>query len=286
MSAPKSKEELHTLLGMYKYLSRYIPNLSTSNQPLRDLMKAKVWRWDGIHEATRNTIQDSICKNLAYFSQHAKLTEVVTDTSQHGVGTQLLMDGAIVAFASRSLSETVKRYSQIEKELLAITFACKHFHQYLFGRKVYVTTDHKPLEANFSKAINRAPPRLQRMMLAIQPYDLTCHYRPGKEIPVADTLSRLYLPDVDKEAESEGELAIHTFFKQIPITKKRMEHIRQESLHDEELSIFMQIKENGWPENRKDALVSTTPYWNYRDELVVNNGLFFQKGKGLSFPKH
>ncbi|KAK2721885.1 hypothetical protein QYM36_004010 [Artemia franciscana] len=91
---------------MYNYLSQYIPNLSTSNQPLRDLMKAKVWKWYGIHEAARKTIQDSICKNLAYFSQHAKLTEVVTDASQHGVGAQLVMDGATVAFASRLLSET------------------------------------------------------------------------------------------------------------------------------------------------------------------------------------
>ena len=96
-------------------------------------MKAKVWKWDGIHEAARKTIQDSICKNLAYFSQHAKLTEVVTDTSQHGVGAQLVMDGATVAFASRLLSETERQYSQMEKELLAIMFACKHFHQYLFG---------------------------------------------------------------------------------------------------------------------------------------------------------
>ncbi|KAK2710841.1 hypothetical protein QYM36_012133 [Artemia franciscana] len=257
MPAPKSKEELHKLLGMYNYLSRYIPNFSTSNQPLRDLMKAKVWKWDGIHEATRKTIQDSICKNLAYFSQHAKLTEVVTDTSQHGVGTQLLMDGATVAFASRSLSETERQYSQMEKELLAITFACKQFHQYLFGRKVYVSTDHKPLEAILSKAINRAPPILQRMMLAIKPYDLTFHYRPGKEIPVADTLSRLY--------QSQ---------------KRGMEHIRKVSLQDEELNILMQIIENGWPENRKDAPVSTTPYRNYRDELVVNNGLILEGERG------
>ncbi|KAK2708414.1 hypothetical protein QYM36_014131 [Artemia franciscana] len=115
MPAPKSKEELHRLLGIYNYLSRYVPNLSTSNQPLRDLMKAKVWKWDGIHEAARKTIQDSICKNLAYFSQHAKLTEVVTDASQHGVGAQLVTDGATVAFASRSLSETERRYSQMER---------------------------------------------------------------------------------------------------------------------------------------------------------------------------
>ena len=89
---------------------------------------------------------------------------------------------------------------------------------------------------------------------------------------------------MDKEAESKGELAIHTFFKQIPIKEKRMEHIQQELLQDEELSILMQIIENGWPENQKDAPVSTNPYWNYRDELVVNNGLIL-KGERVVIPK-
>ena len=83
------------------------------------------------------------------------------------------------------------------------------------------------------------------MMLAIQLYDLTFHYRPGKEIPVADTLSCLHLPKLDKEAESEGEQAIHIFFKLIPITEKKMEHIWQELLQEEELSTLMQVIENG-----------------------------------------
>ncbi|KAK2721931.1 hypothetical protein QYM36_002485 [Artemia franciscana] len=155
-----------------------------------------------------------------------KLAEVLLRAKEKGVKfnrDKCKFDATSIPYFGHILTE-----EGMEKELLAITFACKHFHQYLFGRKVYVTTDHKPLEAILSKAINRVPPRSQRMMLAIQPYDLTFHYRPGKEIPVADTLSRLHLPDVDKEAESEGELAIHTFFKQIPITEKRMEHIRQE----------------------------------------------------------
>ncbi|KAK2707367.1 hypothetical protein QYM36_015155 [Artemia franciscana] len=216
-------------------------------RPLCDLMKAKVWKWDGIHEAAWKTIQESISKNLAYFSQHAKLSEVATDASQHGVGTQLITDGATVAFASRSLSETERRYSQMENELLDITFACKHFHQYLFSQKVYVITYHKPLEAILSKAINHAPPRLQSMMLAIQPYDLTFHYRPGKEIPVADTLSRLHLFDVDKEAESKGELAIHTFFKQIPITEKRMERkaqLKQKTAYDRRSRTATELNSN------------------------------------------
>jgi hypothetical protein len=97
---------------------------------------------------------------------------VITDASQHGLDTQLTVDRATIAFASCSLSETEQNYLQMEKEMLGITFACKRFHQYLFGRQICMTTDHNPLELIFGKSIQKAPPRLQQMMLAAQPYDI------------------------------------------------------------------------------------------------------------------
>ncbi|KAK2715815.1 hypothetical protein QYM36_010397 [Artemia franciscana] len=179
MPAPQNQEELQTLLGI-------------------DLSKQQKFEWNTSHEEAKRGIQNAISKNLSYFDPEAKEIEVITDASQHG---QLSTDRATVTFASLSLSETEQRYSQMEKEMLAITFACKRFHQYLFRRTICVTTDHKPLESIFGKSIQRAPPRLQRMMLAIQPYDIKLRYKPGKTIPVADTLSRLHLADTDIESQ-------------------------------------------------------------------------------------
>ena len=82
------------------------------------------------------------------------------------------------------------RYANIERELLAIVFACQHFSTYLLGRSFVAESDHKPLEMIAMKNLANVPPRLQRMLLELQRYDVTIKYRPGKEMQLADTLSR------------------------------------------------------------------------------------------------
>ena len=58
-----------------------------------------------------------------------------------------MQNGEPVAYASRALSSAETRYAQIEKELLAIVFACERFETYIYGRDVvHVVSDHKPLE--------------------------------------------------------------------------------------------------------------------------------------------
>lgn len=102
---------------------------------------------------------------LKPFDPHKEII-IQTDASQNGLGSCLLQDNMPVAFASRSLSETEKNYAQIEKEFLAITFACKKFHQFIYGRPIKVKTDHKPLTAIVLKEIYKIPSgKLQRMRL-------------------------------------------------------------------------------------------------------------------------
>lgn len=89
-----------------------------------------------------------------------------------------------------------QNYAQIEKEMLAIVYGCTKFHDYIFGMpSVELETDHKPLEMILKKPLHQAPPRLQKMIMMIQKYLITVKYRPGKELVVADTLSRAYLAD-------------------------------------------------------------------------------------------
>ena len=83
----------------------------------------------------------------------------------------LLQDGRPIAYASRSLTDTESNYSNIEREMLGIVFGLERFHHYVFGPQVVVKSDHKPLESITKKNIAKVPPRLQRMLLRIQPYD-------------------------------------------------------------------------------------------------------------------
>ncbi|KAK2717319.1 hypothetical protein QYM36_006188 [Artemia franciscana] len=124
--------------------------------------------------------------------------ELQVDASKSGLGAVLIQNENIISFSSCSLNTTEQKYSQIEKELYAIVFGICHFHQYLYGHSFVVVTDHKPLETLINRPMQKSS-RLQRMLLQIQPYDLTVIFRPGKEIPVPDTLSRLYLQSQDEK---------------------------------------------------------------------------------------
>ncbi len=107
----------------------------------------------------------------------------------------MLQNGRPVAYSSRALTSAETNYAQIEKELLAIVFACEKFDQYVYGRdKVHVQSDHKPLEVIFKRPLVTAPKRLQRMLLRLQRYSLEVTYVRGSEMYIADTLSRAYIP--------------------------------------------------------------------------------------------
>ena len=116
---------------------------------------------------------------LRYYSVNDEVT-IEADSSDFALGAVLLQEGQPVAFASRSLTPTGQNYLQMEKECLALTFACTKFDQYLVGRQnVTALTDHQNLETIFKKSILAAPKRLQRMRLRQQKYNLTVKYQSG-----------------------------------------------------------------------------------------------------------
>ena len=137
---------------------------------------------------------------LRYYNLSDEVT-LQCNASQSGLGAALLQNRQPVAYASRALTSAETRYAQIEKELLAIVFACEKFDMYIYGRDaVTVETHHKPLEAIVRKALNAAPRRLQRMLLRLQRYSLNVHYKKGKEMFLADTFSRAFTPETNVTA--------------------------------------------------------------------------------------
>ena len=130
------------------------------------------------------TTSRNLCKARRYSNttKPSKPLVLQCDASEKGLDASLLQDGKPIAYASRALTCTEINYAQIEKELLVIVFGVERFHQYTYGRKVVVDSDHKPLETIFGKSIATAPRRLQKMFMRLQRYDLDIHYKKGSEM--------------------------------------------------------------------------------------------------------
>jgi len=163
-AAPTDKQELQSLLGTVTFMSTFIPNLTKKTHLMRSLMKRYshfVWTSDMQNEL--NTIKNDIASagQLIHYDPN-KPAIIETDASLKGIGAVLIQDGKPVRFLSKALTPAEANYTNIERELLAILFACEKLHKYTFARQITVYTDHKPLQAIFQKPVSLAPPRLQR----------------------------------------------------------------------------------------------------------------------------
>ena len=176
-----------------------------------------------------------------------------------------------VAYARRALTETEKRYAQIEKEMLAIVFSLEKFHHYTYGRQVTVFSDHKPLEMIFKKPLAAIPRRLQGMRMRLPTYDIEVIYQPGPTMHIADLLSRSYLPTTPDPGSVEIEhINIAQF---LSISDERLSEIKAETAADETLQLLKETILRGWPDNKQHVPSKVYLYFSTRDELSIQDGL-------------
>ena len=135
-----------------------------------------------------NVVKQAIAEDtqLVHYDP-SKSATIETDASLKGLSAVLLQDGKPVRFLSKALTSTEAGHSNIERELLAVLFACEKLHIYTFGHEITLNTDHKTLESIFQKPISLAPARLQRM-LRLAKYNLKVRYVGSKSLLLADTL--------------------------------------------------------------------------------------------------
>ena len=184
MRAQMDKQQLQSFLGMVNYMGTFIPNLSHHTELLRAMLKKdNVFHWEEQQTRSFQQVKNLIAKAnttpLRYYDRNLPVT-IQADTSLRGLRTCRIQkhngEDQPIAFASKSLTDAETRYANIERKLLAIVFACQCFSTYLLGRSFVGESDHKPLEMIVMKNLVNVPPRLQRMLLELQRYDVTIKY--------------------------------------------------------------------------------------------------------------
>ena len=260
------------LLGLAQYLVKLLPHLSDITTPLRDLTRNDTeWVWETSQQNALDTLKKAVANTpvLGYYNLADEVT-IRCDASQSGLGA------ALMTYASRALTPPETRYAHIEKELLAIVFACDRFEAYIYGRDhMTIESDHKTLEMIVLKPLCNAPKRLQRMLLQLQKYTLDVKYKKGEHMYLADTLSRAYIPEVNV-CDFVHELEELDHRESLPVSQERWQQLNHATENDNVCRELRATIQNGWPENKSEVPECVLPYYDSRDELTIQGNLICQ----------
>ena len=288
MSTPKTITELRRFMGMVNQLGKFSSRIAQISQPLRACLSTKnAWAWGPDQDQAFEEVKKELTQPmvLALYDPTAR-TKIASDASSFGLGAVLMQqqeqEWRPVAYASRALTETERHYAQIEKEALAVTWACEKFQTYLLGLNFTIETDHKPLVPLLStKSLNCLPPRIIRFRLRLSSYTYSVVHVPGKLLYTADTLSRAPLDSLIDIAEEEVEDFTSGVVAALPAGPDRLENYRQAQREDSICQLLANFCLNGWP---KKVDASLAPFWKTRasfswceDLLLFNSRIVVPK---------
>ena len=175
MDPPRNVSEVRSLFGMAKYSARFIP----PNHGAK-------WRWSQTEQAAFEKLEDTTLSSdtvLGYF-ETGQDTKLLVDTGPNGIGLVLMQKKPkgwkAIECVSRGVTEVEKRYPQIDREALAIRWACERCEKYLIGSSFVIETDHQPVIPLFNNPHSRPLMRNERRLLYLQQFDYQLKYYPGK----------------------------------------------------------------------------------------------------------
>jgi len=265
---------------MINYCGRFIPNLADKTKPLRDLTIAnRKWSWSSTEQTAFNNLKENIVKNVSnsYYDTQ-KETELIVDAGPEGVAAILAqLPHNIIACASKTLNSVEKRYSQIEKEMLAVVWAIQHFKLFLFGKEFILKTDNKPLVSILSSQTKETSARLELLRLKIQGYKYKVIHTKGSTNP-SDFMSR---HPINQRQTNDWEMGIEEHVNtiaelSIPKTMTRKEVAEHTNSYKELTKLKVALLENPMLESE---------YRPFKDELTItNDGLVLKQNK-IVIPK-
>ena len=239
LPAPKNVHEVRVFLGMVNHLSKFAEHLADKTKPIRDLMqKDSQWVWGTPQQQAFEEIKSILTAApvLALYDPN-KDTKVSADASSFGLGGVLLQKQEDqtwrpVMFISRALTPVECRYAQIEKEALALTWACERFSDYIVGKSILAETDHKPLVPLLTtRTLDEVPPRLQWLRMHLMCFHFKeVNHVPGKELYIADALSRMQSENTNRMAtlpEEEMNIYVDSVLDSLPVSDVKLIEIKE-----------------------------------------------------------
>ena len=156
-----------------------------------------------------------------------------------------------VSYISRTLTPAEQCYAQIEKEALAVTWACERLSHYLTGMQFHICTDHKPLVPLLGrKNLDELPLRVQRFRMRLMRFQYTISHIPGKSLITADALSRTPTDSPTTEDDKlfqETDAYVDVVMSNLPATDKRLTEIKEVQDKDSTCVMVKKYCKEGWP---------------------------------------
>ena len=229
LKPPENTKDLKSFLGAIQYMAKFLPKLSEQTDRLRKLLKKnEPWIWGPEQETDFNRIKQMLTEGpcLAHYAKD-KDNMVTTDASKIGLGITLWQkqdDGNIkpIAYGSRYLNDTEKNYSIGELELLAVVWGLEKFRFHLYGKKVYLYTDHQALEPLIkrNRCNKQYSARLTRWLDQLAHFDIAIQHIAGSNLKFTDYLSRNPVEGVTPEDNYDEEYVINILSEQAKLNAK------------------------------------------------------------------
>ena len=297
LKRPNNAAEMRSLLGMTGWSSRFIKDYATISAPLRELTKQAVaWKWTQVEENAFKTIIQALRQSATQaFFDHTRRTQIIVDASPIAVSAALTQidpstkHSLVLCHSSRALSDVESRYSQFDREMLAVVFGVVKYHRWIYGAEFDVLSDNKALCSLLNNKSAKMTARVERMYLKLQGYCFRMIHIDGRSNPVDYTSRKTQAdkPTANTDNGKQIEQYINFIIDQtVPKFMTRAEIASATTACPTLSNVSRCVQSGKWHELRDVSKYK--PYYNLRHELSTStdkDGTIVLRGRRIVLPE-
>ena len=283
---PTTVVEVRSFLGLASYYRRFVADFAKIASPLQDLtQKDARFQWSEQCETAFLQLRHALVSApVLGYPNFKSPYQLYTDASQHAVGAVLSQfqggKEKVIAYASKTLTKTEKKWSTFDKEFWAIVWSVRHFRPYLCGSTFVIYTDHKPLvNVRNMKAGSDPTGRMERWLIELGLYDFTVNHREGKLHTNADAMYRIPEKEEGDKVSADCDVVVCDRYVHEGHWLCSLSVLKERQLQDDDLSVVMQSLRSS--EQRPPLPVGASPelrsLWSQWNRLELKQGVLHRR---------